>query len=420
MAIEYFYHGQKITAIIAAVISLWLIWNLGLYARSSFYVSAAKKEVSIELTQKAIHITPDSADVYLERGRIFEKQNETEPAIADFERSLKLRPDDYFAWLQLGLARQKKSDSEGAIVAFRESIRLAPFYGFPHWYLGKILRQTGKSEEGWGEIRKAAAVDAALFWEAIDLAWTESRGNVQKIKELLQPETEAHALLIGFFLLEKGATLDAASFLCSSRILPDERRQVLVNRLITRQEFRLALMINASDCNTGQNNLSDFEKIKNGNFENEIAFDKEGFDWQLNSAPKNFQVSVDHNQFFDGRRSLKINFNGNVAAGTQILKQLVVVQPGTRYRLTFALKTGKMVSDSRPVLVVSDASAPSKNISVSIPFTETGENWKKTEIDFQTSDQTEAVWLIITREPCRYQSCPIFGSIWLDDLKIQK
>lgn len=410
-------YKQRTVAVMMVAVSVWLIWEIGCYGSGEWYADAAERENSVSLADKSVQIYPNSADPYFKRGYIYQRSGDPVKAATDYEYSLKLRPEDYFVWLQLGLVREKNNDETGAIDALRESVRLAPFYGQPRWHLGRLLLQVGRAEEGWIEIRKAFTGDPPMLLAAVEMAWIETRGKADEVKKLLQLENKLQNLVFGIFLIDKGATVDTASLLCDSSVLSHDTRQNLISRLLGRQEFRLAYMVETGNCQIAEDGMPVAE-IKNGSFEEDIPYQNNSFDWQLNREQKGVQLTRSKTEHQDGSHSLQLNFDGNPTG--KILRQLVLVEPQTRYRLSFTVQTKELITDSYPRLAVLDAANSAKNLAVSELFDKRAEGWTSYEVEFKTAEQTEAAWVSLERQECRYRLCPIFGTIWLDNLELNK
>src|SRR6185503_19992456 len=85
--------------------------------------------------------------------------------------------------------------------------------------------------------------------------------------------------------------------------------------------------------------------------EEPIAFNESGFGWIITADQKN-HAAIDVSEKFSGAKSLQINFDG---VWTPLLSQTVVVDPGTTYRLPFAVRTKDLVTGGPPVILVDDA-----------------------------------------------------------------
>ena len=53
---------------------------------------------------------------------------------------------------------------------FEAAVRLAPFYAQPRWYLGNMLLQAGRLDEGFAELRRAVKSDPSYLPDTIQRA----------------------------------------------------------------------------------------------------------------------------------------------------------------------------------------------------------------------------------------------------------
>src|SRR5207237_4256095 len=107
--------------------------------------------------------------------------------------------------------------------------------------------------------------------------------------------------------------------------------------------------------------------IYDGGFEEPIAVGQPGFGWQITPSVANVTMSVDTNEHQSGSRSLRIDFRGNSNATSPLLNQLVLVEPHTRYRLSFAALSKDLVSAAAPAVTITDASDPKNAVMTESP-----------------------------------------------------
>jgi tetratricopeptide (TPR) repeat protein len=418
----------KIFAFICLAASLWAIERVAGYGIAGYLMNRAVKQNSLEQADAALRWFSSSADLYKSRGNIFSDLGDQRQAAAEFEKSLKIRPADHYAWFQLGYARQESGDSAGALKAYREAVRLAPGYALPRWNLGQLAYQNGDREEGWKQIRVALAQDNMVLLNALRFAWGETRGSASGVEQALRLDTPLQKLVFGLFLAEQGDTISAATYLCYARDLTPEQRAAVVARMIGKNEIRLAYSAHTGQCVSGGDWSPLSGGIINPGFEEDIRFDRNNFDWQIGAGEKNIRVTRDGEQPAEGRYSLKIDFKGEVKKSADFLKQLIVVEERSRYRLTFLIRLRDMTTDAYPQLTVRGAENGAPVLAQSgienRPEKSNGaaetNMWETRIMEFETPERSEAVWISVRQADCRYRACPIFGSIWIDDLKLEK
>jgi hypothetical protein len=161
--------------------------------------------------------------------------------------------------------------------------------------------------------------------------------------------------------------------------------------------------------------------VLDSSFEGTISRDNSGFGWQPAHDTQGSRLSLDSNQPHSGKQSLRVDFNGDSNPSQSMLTQLVLVEPSTRYRLSFVVRTEEIVTGGLPLVSVSDAgSKESQMLAQSSPFKQRSAQWQEYTIDLTTGKTTTAVLISLHRQNCSSGPCPIFGRLWLDDFIIRK
>ena len=125
--------------------------------------------------------------------------------------------------------------------------------------------------------------------------------------------------------------------------------------------------------------------------------------------------------FAAGSRSLRISFNAPSQVGFGNVLQFVVVEPATRYRLGFHVRTEELKSAATLFAQVLDASAAQPDpLGASEPVATGTAGWQPVSFEFTTGPRTEAVIVRLTRPGCPDGVCPIFGKIWYDDFDLRR
>jgi len=158
--------------------------------------------------------------------------------------------------------------------------------------------------------------------------------------------------------------------------------------------------------------------IQNGGFELPIGNNGENyFGWKVFPIEK-VDVKLDPTQKREGNRSLRISFAAYAEPTLNAVTHLVTVEPSAKYQLTFWVRTENLKSGGTPALEIYNAN-DDKNIVTSESF-QTGSNeWRQVKLEFVAPANAEAVFLRTTRVYCGDQ-CPIIGTIWYDDFKLEK
>jgi hypothetical protein len=153
--------------------------------------------------------------------------------------------------------------------------------------------------------------------------------------------------------------------------------------------------------------------VWNGSFEDEILGG--GFDWRL-AAGREFEFQPDLENPMDGLRSLKLTFGGsniNFSHFSQIIPTLV---PGS-YQLGFYVKTHNLTTDQRPYVQIQGFPDPQGASARTDMFPESSP-WKKYSIPFTVKEGTQAVELLLRRQPSQKFDNEIRGVLWLDKFSV--
>ncbi len=94
---------------------------------------------------------------------------------------------------------------------------------------------------------------------------------------------------------------------------------------------------------------------------------------------------------------------------------MVVVKPGTRYRLECYARTDKLITTEAIHVVVVDAAIP---LATSKPITAGSSDWQPYTLDFVTSSKSKAVLVTTKRTPRFSYDEPSKGSVWFDDFTL--
>ena len=160
------------------------------------------------------------------------------------------------------------------------------------------------------------------------------------------------------------------------------------------------------------------EAIQNGGFEKPIGDARETyFGWKV-SPPEKIDVKLDPAQKREGNRSLRVFFNGFAEPALNTVYQNVVVEPAAKYRLSFWVRTENLKSGGTPQIQVFNAN-DNRIVAPSEAFPTGTNEWKEYKIEFVAPANAQAVIVGTGRVFCG-TNCPIFGTIWYDDFRLER
>jgi hypothetical protein len=152
----------------------------------------------------------------------------------------------------------------------------------------------------------------------------------------------------------------------------------------------------------------------NGSFEEDVEIGNQSFGWQIPGNINGVTLSVDTSEHENGAKSLRIDFHGNTDPQSKLASQLVVVEPGRRYRVSLHVMTKSFVSTAGPIVRVFDASDDTPTALAQLPIRTEASGWQFDSIYFTSRTNTRAVRLVVNREACPNNYCAAFGTLWLD------
>jgi hypothetical protein len=401
-----------------------LRWGIG-DTMADYALDAYDKDptAAFETAEAAARLAPRDPLSHLTLARLHRvtfDPAEFDAALREYEQAAALAPNDYLVWVEFGRARVSAGDLEGGIAALRRAVALAPRYAEPRWHLGNALLRAGRYDEAFDELRLVADSDPDRYRpQVFNLAWQIYGPDMARVMDAVGRTPEARAQLVG--VLTGRGRLDDALNVWSSLSAEQKRAQsatgaALARELYNHAQYRRALQVYAEE---GAQGVAP-ERISNGGFESDIGQpDAQPFGWQV-TQPGGAQVALDARVAHAGRRSLRVLFNSSGQLDFNNVSQLVAVEPATRYRLSFFVKTEDVRTAATLYAAASDAAATDPPLGRSAPAPAGTNDWQQVSFEFTTGPKTEAVLVRLVRSGCPQESCPIFGKIWYDDFDLQR
>src|SRR5207249_6763796 len=90
------------------------------------------------------------------------------------------------------------------------------------------------------------------------------------------------------------------------------------------------------------------------------------------------------------------------------------------YRFECYARTDDLNSAGTPLITILDA-ADNAALAISQPLPAGTNDWQRITFDFKTKPKSEGIVVSFSRASCDAgQFCPIFGTVWYDDFKLQR
>ena len=389
---------------------------------SRFMSMLAIVQPTIEPANAAVKFAPNDPEAHYTRALTLINLQRLNEGVSELQQATRLRPQHYYEWLDLGVTLDRLGDQTGAEAALRESVRLAPSFAQPRWQLGNVLFREQRYQEAFPEMRLAVKSNPKLFEGMLDLAWVAADGNLQVTESLVQSQGPRSDFEFARFLAVQGQWTDAARYIAKAGYARDEEERALllqtIQRLILASKFSEAYVAWAATHPT-ERVADPIGQLINSDFNGAISRDNTGFGWQIPQVP-NVSGSIDPSGPRASVKSLQLDFGGESDVNRLLLQQLVLVQPKTRYLLNVMARTESLVTGGPPVIVVLDASDPSRFLGQSAALSPPAGDWSTFKLDFSTGDNTSAVIIGLRRLACTQNPCPIFGRLWLGGFSLAK
>jgi hypothetical protein len=132
---------------------------------------------------------------------------------------------------------------------------------------------------------------------------------------------------------------------------------------------------------------------------------------------KGAEISFDPSAAFEGKRSLKIVFDGKENVNFQHVYQYLSLKPDTKYLLSAHVKSKGVTTRSGVKLEVVGIGQGFYQASDLL----TGDNeWKELTIAFKTPAQSQGGLVRVRREKTEKFDRFISGLVWVDDLRLKE
>jgi tetratricopeptide (TPR) repeat protein len=406
--------ARLLIAAVAVCLAGWLGWASLRMGVSRFAAEHALRTRAPAEAELAVRLAPSDPDAHFALAWLLSNAGDVEGARRAYERALELRPRDHVLWLELGQLLERVGDTEGALRALGRAAELAPHYARPRWQLGHALLRAGRTEAAFAELRRAAEADPSLYPNLLQAAWHASGKDASALVRVAAPRTTGETLAVVSFLVKAGATAEGLRLLRESgAALTPEARRALVADLIAAEEFRAAYEVWAEGRGAGGAAFAD------GGFEAGARTDAEGFGWRFARDTQAVRFSLDSDAPREGARSLKVEYAGASEPSAHAVSQLLAVEPGARYRLTFSARSSELVTGGPPFVEVVSASKAGGSLASAPPLPRATDGWRDFSLEFD-APQAGAVRVVLRREPCASAPCPAFGSLWLDAFELRR
>lgn len=335
-----------------------------------------------------------------------------------FETVVRLSPYDFQLWVELGRAREQAEEFDLAEKAYLRALEVAPNYTYPHWQLGNFYLRRNRGDEAFAELKKAAENNSIYRDQVFSIAWDYYEKDTARLEQIAGDSSSVRASLARFYASKERA--EDSLRIWNSLSEDDRKANTAIAKVIAQAFYEKRIFRQAQEFVRGLGIEPDTKlaTIQNGSFEKPIEDIKDTyFGWKVSQLEK-FEVKLDPTQKHEGSRSLRVSINGYAEPTLYNIYQYITVEPSANYRLTFWLRTENLKSGGPPALEVYNAN-DDKNIVTSETYPTGTNDWQMVKLEFAAPSNAEAVGIRTVRASCG-NVCPIFGTIWYDDFKLER
>lgn len=364
-------------SLLAIALCLFLIQASARFGFSRLLTRYSLITHSTSVADAAVQLNHSDPDAHRARASAYNYEHQPAEAAWSLESAVALRSRDDYLWIELGNTREELGDTPGALAALDQAVHWAPYYAHTHWQRGNLLLRMNRANEAFADLRQAATANQKYLPNLIDLAWGISKGDLKTTQDLIQMSS-------------------------------DTKRNALIRYLATKS-FRDAFTLAHGAASTS---------FLNGGFEDPLVLNDVTFGWIVTPNQKH-RLAIDVSEKLEGAKSLQIIFDGNWSPNTPLLSQNLVVDPEKTYRISFAVKTKDLITGGPPLITARDA-ANNQLLAKSENLPTATSDWRTLSFEFTTLKTTQAAVIRLERNNCDSATCPIFGTLWLDQFQIEQ
>jgi hypothetical protein len=383
-------------------------------------ISSQAINLSKENLLRATQLAPSNPDPYYRLGLFYQwdiHHIDLRESAHYFRKAIEQNPLEQEYWLNLAKTLQRMGERTASEAALENAIRVFPAGYRGRWVAGNLFLQQGNFEKAlphFSYLLTHYPNQSAMVYDVLEKAVNDSDFVLERIvpkdassfrqyishlygasdKESVK---KAWAKRSSFgYQADRGETLRHIGFLISQGEL-DEAFQVWKAR------FREEGLPTPDEGNL----------ITNGGFEKEAILGG-GFDWRIENVT-GAEVSFDPSMAFEGKRSLKIVFNGRENVDFHHISQFLPLKSNTEYVLKANARTQALTTKSGLKIEVIGVGQAFRAVSETL----TGDNeWGELTIAFRTPAQSQGGLVRIRRERTDKFDRFISGTAWLDHVRL--
>jgi hypothetical protein len=406
-----FFPVLAVVASLAAGYSIINIWRgISLYPVS----------LSEENLLRATRLAPSNPDPYYRLGLFYQwdiRHMDLRESAQYFRKAIERNPLEQEYWLNLAKICQRTGERTASEGALENGVTVFPTSYRGRWVSGNLLLLQGDFEKALPHFSYLLAHypnQSSTVYDVLEKAASDSDFVLEKIV----PKDPSSFRQYLSYLYETGDK-DSVRKAWAKRFsfgYQADREQTLrhIEFLISRGELNEAFQVwKARLQEEGLSPFSDSNLITNGDFEKDQILGG-GFDWKIEKVP-GAEVSFDPSVAFEGKRSLKIVFNGKENVDFYHVYQFLPLKSDTEYVLRANVKTQAVTTKSGLKIEVIGVGQAFQRQSEAL----TGDNeWRELIVSFRTPAQSQGGLVRIRRDKTDKFDRIISGTVWIDQVSL--
>ena len=400
-----------VVASLAAGYSIVSIWR---------GISVYQMSLSEANLLRATRLAFSNPDPYYRLGLFYQwdiQHIDLREAARSFRKAIERNPLEQEYWLNLAKICHRMGERTASERALENAISVFPTSYRGRWVSGNLLLQQGDFEKALPHFSYLLAHypnQSAAVYDVLEKGVSDADFVLEKIVPK-DPSSFRQYLSYLYETGDKDSVRKAWAKRFSFGYRAD-RDQTLrhIEFLISRGELNEAFQVwRARLQEEGLSTLSDGNLITNGDFEKEQILGG-GFDWKIEKVP-GAEVSFDPSVVFEGKRSLKIVFDGKENVDFYHVYQFLPLKSDTEYVLRANVKTQAVTTKSGLKIEVIGIGQPFQRQSEAL----TGDNaWRELIVSFRTPSQLQGGLVRVRREKTDKFDRYISGTVWIDHVSL--
>jgi hypothetical protein len=378
--------------------------------------------LSKESLLKAIRLNPSNPDPFYRLGIFYQwdfQNIDLKESLKYLREAIKRNPLEQQYYLDLAKVLHRMGEKNLSIQALEKAILVFPTSYQGRWVSGNLLLQQGVPEKALPHFTYILANfpnQSSLVYDVLLRAINDMDFILNKVVPKDPPSMNQYLTYL-YEIGDKESAKKAWEKKASYGVKND-RAQTLrhIGFLISQGDFNEAFQVWRTRLREeGLSIPSDGNLITNGGFEEKEILGG-GFDWKMTNVP-GAEISFDHSTAFEGKRSLKIVFNGKENVDFQHVYQFVALKPNSEYVLKAHMKTKVLTTKSGIRIEISGVGPAFHGASEAL-IADNG--WKELTIAFRTPPQSQGGVVRVRREKTDKFDRFISGTVWIDNFSLRE